>query len=55
VGSIVGAAVLVVLPQALTVFQEYENLMLGFVIMVSMVFMRDGIVPMARKLIARAR
>jgi branched-chain amino acid transport system permease protein len=55
VGSIVGAAVLVVLPQALTVFQEYENLMLGFIIIVSMVFMRDGIVPMAWKLIARAR
>jgi len=55
VGSIVGAVVLVVLPQALTVFQEYENLMLGFIIIVSMVFMRDGIVPMARKLVARAR
>ncbi|WP_426442190.1 branched-chain amino acid ABC transporter permease [Bradyrhizobium genosp. P] len=55
VGSIVGAAVLVVLPQALTVFQEYENLMLGFIIIASMVFMRDGIVPMARKLAARAR
>jgi branched-chain amino acid transport system permease protein len=55
VGSIVGATVLVVLPQALTVFQEYENLMLGFIIIVAMVFMRDGIVPMASKLIARAR
>src|ERR1700754_447351 len=55
VGSIVGAAVLVVLPQALTVFQEYENLMLGFIIIVSMVFMRDGIVPMASKLISRPR
>ena len=55
VGSIVGAAVLVVLPQALTVFQDYENLMLGFIIIVSMVFMRDGIVPMAWKLVARAR
>ncbi len=53
VGSVVGAAVLVVLPQVLTVFQEYENLMLGLIIIVSMVFMRDGIVPMARKLIAR--
>lgn len=55
VGSVVGAAVLVVLPQVLTVFQEYENLMLGFIIIVSMVFMRDGIVPMGRKLIARTR
>lgn len=55
VGSVVGAAVLVVLPQVLTVFQDYENLMLGFIIIVAMVFMRDGIVPMALKLIARAR
>jgi branched-chain amino acid transport system permease protein len=55
VGSVVGAAVLVVLPQLLTVFQEYENLMLGLIIIVSMIFMRDGIVPMARKLIARTR
>jgi branched-chain amino acid transport system permease protein len=55
VGSVVGAAVLVVLPQMLTVFQEYENLMLGFIIIVSMVFMREGIVPMARKLIERMR
>jgi branched-chain amino acid transport system permease protein len=55
VGSVVGAAVLVVLPQVLTVFQEYENLMLGFIIIVSMVFMREGIVPMARKLISRTR
>jgi branched-chain amino acid transport system permease protein len=39
----------------LAVFQEYENLMLGFIIIVSMVFMRDGVVPMAWKLIARAR
>jgi len=53
VGCVVGAAVLVVLPQLLTVFQEYENLMLGFIIIVSMVFMRDGIVPMARKLTVR--
>jgi branched-chain amino acid transport system permease protein len=55
VGSVVGAAVLVVLPLVLTVFQEYENLMLGFIIIVSMVFMREGIVPMARKLIERVR
>jgi branched-chain amino acid transport system permease protein len=55
VGSVVGAAVLVVLPQMLTVFQEYENLMLGLIVIVSMVFMRDGIVPMARKLMARTR
>jgi branched-chain amino acid transport system permease protein len=54
VGSIVGAAVLVVLPQVLTVFQDYENVMLGLIIIASMVFMRDGIVPTARKLLVKA-
>jgi branched-chain amino acid transport system permease protein len=54
-GAIVGAAVLVTLPQVLTVFQEYENLMLGLVIIVSMIFMRDGIVPTVSRLLTRAR
>lgn len=53
VGSIVGAAVLVTLPQVLTVFQEYEHLLLGFIIIVAMIFMRDGIVPTASRLLAR--
>jgi branched-chain amino acid transport system permease protein len=53
VGSIVGAAVLIALPQVLTMFQEYENLLLGLIIIVSMIFMRDGIVPTASKLLSR--
>ena len=52
-GAIVGAAVLVTLPQLLTVFQEYENVMLGLIIIVSMIFMRDGVVPTAARLLAR--
>ena len=44
-GAIVGAAVLVTLPQLLTVFQEYENALLGILIMTFMIFWRDGIVP----------
>lgn len=55
VGSIVGAAVLIMLPQFLTMFQDYENLLLGLIIIVAMIFMRDGIVPMAWKLMMRAR
>jgi branched-chain amino acid transport system permease protein len=53
IGSIVGAAVLIMLPQALTIFQEYEHLLLGFIIIVSMIFMRDGIVPMLAKWMGR--
>lgn len=49
-GSIVGAAVLVTLPQALTIFQDYENLLLGLVIMLAMIFLRQGIVPGLRAL-----
>jgi branched-chain amino acid transport system permease protein len=53
VGSIVGAAVLITLPQVLTVFQEYEHLLLGLIIIVSMIFMRDGIAPTASEWLAR--
>jgi branched-chain amino acid transport system permease protein len=45
VGSLVGAAVLVVLPQALTIFHEYEQALLGLIVMVFMIFLRKGIVP----------
>ena len=45
VGSVVGAAVIVVLPQALTVFHDYEHAILGLMIMLFMIFLREGIVP----------
>jgi branched-chain amino acid transport system permease protein len=44
-GSLVGAAVLIVLPQVLTVFHEYEQALLGLIVMVFMIFLRQGIVP----------
>ncbi|MEZ5839397.1 MAG: branched-chain amino acid ABC transporter permease [Hyphomicrobiales bacterium] len=47
-GSLVGAAVLVTLPQALTVFHDYEHLMLGLMMMLFMIFLRRGIVPTLR-------
>ncbi len=51
-GSVVGAAVLVVLPQILTVFHEYEHLLLGLLMMVFMIFLRAGIVPSLRAVLA---
>jgi branched-chain amino acid transport system permease protein len=45
VGSLVGAVVLVVLPQALTIFHDYEQALLGLIVMVFMIFLRQGIVP----------
>lgn len=50
-GSVVGAAVLVALPQLLTAFAEYEHLLLGLVLMVVMIVMPAGLVPtLARRL-----
>ncbi|CAH1666067.1 branched-chain amino acid ABC transporter permease [Chelatococcus asaccharovorans] len=50
-GTVLGAAFLVVLPQALTAFQEYEQAVLGLLIMVFMIFLPQGIVPSLRALI----
>ena len=52
-GSVVGAAVLTTLPQLLTVFREYETLLLGFAIVLVMVFLRRGIVPSLAALLPR--
>jgi branched-chain amino acid transport system permease protein len=50
-GALIGATILTVLPQALTVFAEYEQLMLGFVMMLVMIFMRDGLLPSVVRLV----
>jgi branched-chain amino acid transport system permease protein len=44
-GSVVGAALLVGLPQVLTSFQEYEQIVLGLVMMAMMIFLPRGIIP----------
>lgn len=44
-GALLGAAILTALPQALTIFQEYEQVMLGLVMMLVMIFMREGLLP----------
>ncbi len=54
-GSLVGAAVLVVLPQALTIFHDYEQALLGLIVMVFMIFLRRGIVPSLTAALAGAR
>ena len=53
-GSIVGAAVLTVLPQMLTVFHDYEHIALGLIMIVCMIFLRAGMVPSLAGLIARS-
>ena len=44
-GSLLGAAVLVLLPQALAAFHEFEPIMLGAILIILMIFLRRGIVP----------
>jgi branched-chain amino acid transport system permease protein len=51
-GSLVGAAVLVLLPQILTVRHDYEDMVLGLILMGFMIFLRRGIVPSLGAVIA---
>lgn len=44
-GAILGAGILTLLPQVLTVFAEYEQLVLGLVMMLVMIFLREGLLP----------
>ncbi|MFV2093172.1 MAG: branched-chain amino acid ABC transporter permease [Hyphomicrobiales bacterium] len=53
-GSVVGAAILTILPQALAGFQEYEMIIFGAILMGMMVVMRKGLVPTITEFI-RAR
>jgi len=55
-GAVVGAAVLTTLPQALTLFKDYEMVVFGAVMMLTMIFMPKGLVPtIARRLHAAGR
>lgn len=55
IGAVVGAAVLTVLPQLLTVFKEYEMVLLGALMMLTMIFMPRGLVPTLEKIADAAR
>jgi branched-chain amino acid transport system permease protein len=54
-GSLVGAALLVVLPQTLTFLHDYEHMVLGLIVMVVMIFLRAGIVPTLTNALAARR
>jgi branched-chain amino acid transport system permease protein len=54
-GAVLGAALLVLLPQALTVVHEYEHAVLGLLIMLFMIFLRQGILPGLASLLAARR
>ena len=54
-GAVAGAAVLTTLPQLLTVFKDYEMVLLGAVMMLTMIFMPRGLVPTLERALAAAR
>lgn len=51
-GSVVGTAILIVMPQFLTVFHEYEHAILGGILIVILIFLPRGIVPSLAKFFA---
>ena len=54
-GPIVGAAIVVILKNYVSAYVRYWNMLLGFVFVVIVIFMPDGIVPGVRRLWARWR
>lgn len=44
-GAVVGAFILTALPQLLSGFQDYEHIVFGLILMLTMIFMPKGIVP----------
>ena len=54
-GAVAGAMVLTTLPQLLTLFKEYEMVMLGAVMIGTMIFMPRGLVPTLAALVAVKR
>jgi branched-chain amino acid transport system permease protein len=51
-GTLMGAALIVVLPQTLTFLHDYEHMVLGLIVMLVMIFLRAGIVPTLAKALA---
>lgn len=52
-GALIGAALLTLLPQVLATFHDYQDIAVGLIIMLSMIFLRQGIVPALRQLAGR--
>lgn len=54
-GALLGSLILTILPQALTVFAEYENMVFGAIMILTMVLMRQGLAPAIMQLFRRGR
>ena len=54
-GSVVGAALLTMLPQLLSAFEGWETVIFGAILMLVMIFMPRGLVPTLRQRLLKAR
>ncbi|KFI26005.1 branched-chain amino acid ABC transporter permease [Haematobacter missouriensis] len=54
-GAIFGTALLTVLPQVLTVFAEYEQMVLGLIMVLVMIFLPQGLLPSLLRKLRRNR
>jgi len=54
-GAIVGATILTVLPQALTLLKDYEMMVFGALMMATMIFFPRGVVPTLSALLRRKK
>jgi len=52
-GSILGAAILTMLPQLLSAFEGWETVIFGLILMLSMIFLPRGLVPTLRLRLAK--
>jgi branched-chain amino acid transport system permease protein len=54
-GAVIGAAVLTTMPQVLTALKDYEMMVFGAVLMLTMIFLPRGLVPTIGAALARRR
>jgi branched-chain amino acid transport system permease protein len=52
-GPVVGALILTILPQLLTGFEDFEMMVFGLILMLTMIFMPKGLVPTLQGLLSR--
>ena len=51
----IGAAILTALPQLLTALKDYEVIVFGLILMATMIFMPQGLLPSLAALLARRK
>lgn len=54
-GAVVGAAILTALPQVIAGFEDYETMIFGLILMLTIIFMPRGLVPSLLALLRRRR